>query len=121
MTRFFRYSYIINGRGSVRGKSRRYTVHSVFFSFSKDEELEELAYKEAWEIFEEVNPKWFIVTEGEEFEEVSSGEASGIGFYFLHVLLNDRVVRKVHLRRGLREAIFFDVVPVSVKSVLRGL
>lgn len=117
----FRYSYILDGIGSKRGKSARITVHSLFFCWGKNEKLEELARREAWNIFNAVNPEWFKVSEGEEFETVSSHEARGIGFYYLHILLNDKLVRKVHLRHRLWGESFFDVVPSTVKAIFRWL
>lgn len=111
MAHYFRYNFIIGGRGSLRGRSYRVTVHSLFFSFSKkDLELVKIAQGEAFEIYRKVVPDWFIRGIGEGWEKVEPHEAKGIGFYYLHVLLNDKLVKKVHLRRRFRRRSFFSVV-----------
>lgn len=119
MPRFFRYNYILDGAGSIREKPYKVSVHAVYYCFSKDPIFEVVAASEAWDLYVEITPEWFRVDIGSGYEEVLPGEAKGIGFYYLHVLINDKVAKKIHLRRRLRGKTFFDVAAGIIKRLFR--
>lgn len=121
MPRYFRYNYIIDGGGSFHGKPYRVTVHSLFFSFSRDEELTDIAKEAARVVYNRVVPDWWIRTVGEGWEVVEPSEAKGIGFYYLHVLVSDEVVEKVHLRHRLRRVSFFHLALRALRSFFERL
>lgn len=89
---FFRYTVIMRGVRSRRGKKRVVrTVQGVFFAFSPREygrfeymreKVKEIALEEPSEWWEEV---------GEEFaEEVTHDEAKGVGFYRIAITIDER-------------------------------
>lgn len=53
------------------------------------------------------NIRWF---EGEEEEQVSVDEVKDVGFYYLCIEINDRLVEKTQLRRGYTRTIWSAVI-----------
>lgn len=116
---FYRYSFIIDATWSEHGVRKDTTIHSLFFCFTPDDDLRLIAIEEATTIFDQIVPDWAITKTGEEgFIPVTASEASGIGFYYLHILVNDRLVRKIHLRPRQERKTFLDTVASTLAHML---
>jgi len=118
---FFRYSYIIDAEWSFRRKKKYHvTVHGLVFTFGPPpDDIKSLVQEQAYDVFERIVPEWAEFWESEEEEPVLAGEARGIGFYYVHVLVNDRLVKKVHARRGRFGDVFWESALQAVIGYVR--
>lgn len=122
MTHYFRNGYIIDSKWTERGKGKqRAVIHSLFFSFSYDPKNSDKAREEAWDLHSKIVPEWAKTTSSREFEEVTSSESVGVGFYYLHILVNDVLFKKVHLRRRRFGQSFFDTTISVIRTFLERL
>jgi len=108
---FFRYSYIIDAEWSFRRRKRFHiTVHGLVFTFGPpSDDIKNLVINETWDVFERIIPEWAEFWEAEEEERVLADEARGVGFYYVHVLVNEKLVKKVHARHRRFGERFYEV------------
>jgi len=100
---FFRYNYIISGKGYLRGKEWRLSVHGYVFTFSIDEDFSELVRNRVEDVFYSIlgmlewqnKEDWM---EGEGWESVDRWMVSGVGFYYPRILVNETLYEKADIR-----------------------
>lgn len=98
---FFRFSFIANVQGYLRGRKVKKTVHGLYFRFHAfDRRRDDLVRGEVIEMATDYAAELgnSEVSTGEEEVAVTKDEAKGIGFYYAHFLVNDRFHHKIDLR-----------------------
>lgn len=64
-------------------------------------------------------PKWAKLQASEETSRVTAYESKGIGFYYIHVLVDDRLKVKTHARSRLFGQTIFSALYGTIKKLWR--
>lgn len=117
---FYRIAYIVNANGSIQGNQYYCTIEGYFFAFSDkqawidklhrivdevarargiepDDGREDAPVEEGEPISRVPPESWWVITVGEETQQVEKGDLPSYPFYVATIRVNDREIGKVDL------------------------